>query len=119
MTVTAMRTYLEMVDQASLRPASPRADQLTIARVDRPSAALWRYLYTEVGRDHRWFDRLSWTDEEAQAYLDDPAVTLWLASVDGETAGYFELRLKRAEPSRSSTSACCRTTPDAAWAARC
>ena len=92
MTVTATRTYLEMVDQASLRPATPRAGPLTIARVDRPSAALWRYLYTDVGRDHRWFDRLPWTDAEAQAYLDDPAVTLWLASVDGETAGYFELR---------------------------
>jgi ribosomal protein S18 acetylase RimI-like enzyme len=91
MTMTATRTYLEMTDQAALRPARVRVAQLAIARVERPTAALWRFLYTEVGRQHRWFDRLPWTDEQAQAYLDDPAISLWIASVDGETAGYFEL----------------------------
>lgn len=92
MKMTATRTYLEMKDKAALRRAPAPADRLTIARVERAPAALWRFLYTEVGRQHRWFDRLPWTDEEAQAYLDDPAISLWLASVDGETAGYFELR---------------------------
>jgi ribosomal protein S18 acetylase RimI-like enzyme len=90
MTPTATRTYLEMTDRGALRPA--RTGRLVIGRVDRPTAALWRFLYTEVGREHRWFDRLPWTDAQAQAYLDDPAISLWLATVDGETAGYFELR---------------------------
>ena len=90
--MTATRTYLEMNDPAALR-AAPIADaNLTVARVERPQASLWRFLYTEVGREYRWFDRLSWSDEEAQAYLDDPSLSLWLATIDGITAGYFELK---------------------------
>jgi ribosomal protein S18 acetylase RimI-like enzyme len=92
MTMTATRTYLEMTDQAALRPAQARIEPLTIARVERPTAALWRFLYTEVGREHRWFDRLPWTDAQAQAYLDDPAISLWLARDGDQIAGYFELK---------------------------
>ena len=89
---TATRTYLEMSDRTALRPAQGVEADLTVARVERPDASLWRFLYTEVGRQYRWFDRLSWSDAEAQAYLDDPAISLWLATMDGATAGYFELK---------------------------
>ncbi len=90
--LTATRTYLEMTVPSALRPARAVAPNLSIERVEAPTASLWRYLYTEVGKQHRWFDRLPWTDEEAQAYLDDPAIVLWLATIDAATAGYFELR---------------------------
>ena len=89
---TATRTYLEMISPAALRPAPAATEELAISPVAAPTADLWRYLYTEVGRAHRWFDRLSWTDEEAQSYLDDPAIDLWVATAGGRTAGYFELR---------------------------
>jgi GNAT superfamily N-acetyltransferase len=88
----ATRTYLEMRDRASLRPARLNTLDVSISRVDVPDPALWRWLYTEVGREYRWFDRLGWTDAEASAYLRDPRVSLWLLIVRGETAGYFELR---------------------------
>jgi GNAT superfamily N-acetyltransferase len=88
---TGTRTYLEMTAPSALRPARKPTGELSIEPVARPTAALWRFLYTEVGRQYRWFDRLPWSDEQAQAYLDDPAISLWVASVDRETAGYFEL----------------------------
>jgi GNAT superfamily N-acetyltransferase len=81
-----------MTVPSALRPARAVVPNLSIERVEAPTASLWRYLYTEVGKQHRWFDRLPWTDEEAQAYLDDPAISLWLATIDAATAGYFELR---------------------------
>lgn len=89
---TATRTYLEMTDRTALRPAPATGGALSIEKVERPTASLWRFLYTEVGRQYRWFDRLPWSDEQAQAYLDDPAISLWLASVGSDMAGYFELR---------------------------
>ena len=89
--ITATRTYMEMTDRSALRPAREGTRELSIGFVERPTAALWRFLYTEVGRQHRWFDRLPWSDEQAQAYLDDPAISLWVASVGDDTAGYFEL----------------------------
>src|SRR5258708_10905024 len=72
-------------------PAAPAGD----VRVDREataSPALWRPLYTEVGREYHWVDRLPWTDEDITRYLADPALELWVLRVNGETAGYFELR---------------------------
>jgi ribosomal protein S18 acetylase RimI-like enzyme len=88
----ATRTYLEMRDRGALRPAHVDNPDISISRVEAPDPSLWRWLYTEVGREYRWFDRLGWTDAEASAYLEDPHVSLWLLTVRGETAGYFELR---------------------------
>ena len=64
--------------------------------IDCPPS-FWRYLYTEVGRAYHWVDRLPWTDDEIRAYLADPAVSLWLMTVAGAPAGYFELRRDRTD----------------------
>jgi GNAT superfamily N-acetyltransferase len=88
----AIRSWLEMRDRASLRPASLAGDDLRIEQVQGCPPSFWRYLYTEVGRAYCWIDRLPWSDEQIRAYLEDPDVTLWLLTVSGAPAGYFELR---------------------------
>lgn len=91
--VAATRTYLEMNDRQRFRGARQQpAVDVTIARRDPCPPAFWRHLYATVGAAYRWFDRLPWTDEEIQSYLDDPAVSLWVMTVGGEIAGYYELR---------------------------
>ncbi len=89
---TATRTYLEMTSPSALRPARPEGQDLALTKDETRSSALWRMLYTAVGRDYNWIDRLPWSDEEAAAYLNDPNVELWLLTSAGELAGYFELR---------------------------
>jgi GNAT superfamily N-acetyltransferase len=91
MTVTATRTYLEMRNASQLRP-SPLPGDAIVVHVDDPAPSFWRYLYSEVGREYRWTDRLGWTDEEIAAYLADPAIDLWILKAGEATAGYFELR---------------------------
>jgi ribosomal protein S18 acetylase RimI-like enzyme len=88
---TATRTYLEMTSRAQLKPARLDDRDLAIRRIDPPDPSLWRYLYSEVGRQYRWFDRLPWTEEEARRYLEDPSISLWVLDVQGVIAGYFEL----------------------------
>jgi GNAT superfamily N-acetyltransferase len=95
MSETAVRTYLEMRDPGALQRASLPDPAIRVEQVHACPASFWRYLYTEVGRAYRWVDRLPWTDAEIRAYLDDPAVSLWLMSVAGAPAGYFELRSDR------------------------
>ncbi|HXW08054.1 MAG TPA: GNAT family N-acetyltransferase [Vicinamibacterales bacterium] len=90
---TAVRTYLDMPEPAALRPAAPpRQEGIRVERVVDCPASFWRYLYTEVGRQYHWVDRLSWTDDEIRAYVRDPGLSLWLLTVRGAPAGYFELR---------------------------
>ena len=88
----AVRTFLEMREPAALRPARVDAGNILIERVQDCPPSFWRYLYTEVGRDYHWVDRLTWSDETIRTYLADPAVTLWIMWVRGAPGGYFELR---------------------------
>lgn len=80
-----------MTAPADLRPARSEDAAARVERVEGCPASFYRYLYAEVGRAYRWFDRLSWTDEEIRAHLADPAISLWLLTVRSAPAGYFEL----------------------------
>jgi GNAT superfamily N-acetyltransferase len=87
-----VRTYLELTDPSAIRAAAPpRLDgELRIAKVDPPDGATSRWFYVEVGRHHQWTDNLHRTDAEWQAWAD--RVETWIATVDGDRAGYYELR---------------------------
>jgi GNAT superfamily N-acetyltransferase len=88
----AVRTFLEMTSPADLQGAAAPSPDVTMDRAERCAPALWRRLYTEVGREYHWVDRLAWSDEEIASYLADPALELWILRCKGEPAGYFELR---------------------------
>jgi len=88
----AVRTYLEMDSAADLAAAPAPTADVTVERVEQCPPALWRKLYTEVGRDYHWVDRLPWTDDDIRRYLADPALELWILREVDEPAGYFELR---------------------------
>jgi ribosomal protein S18 acetylase RimI-like enzyme len=89
---TAIRTYLEMRTPSQLNSGRAPGGEVRIERVLDCPPSFWRYLYSEVGRRYRWVDRQPWTDEEIRSYLNDPAISLWLMTVSGAPAGYFELR---------------------------
>jgi GNAT superfamily N-acetyltransferase len=88
----ASRIYLEMRDPADLLQAHVPGASCRVERILECPPSFWRFLYTEVGRGHQWIDRLPWSPDDIRAYLADPAVSLWLMSVHGAPAGYFELR---------------------------
>ena len=86
------RTYLEMTSPSELRGGRTSDPSVRIERMEGCPASFFRYLYAEVGRPYAWVDRLPWTDEQIRAHLGDPAVSVWLMTVRGAPAGYFELR---------------------------
>lgn len=86
-----IRSVLEMTSPGALRPApSPDVPHRLDRMYDCPTS-FYRYLYVEVGRPWRWVDRLPWTEEEIRAHLARPGIGLWLLTVRGTPAGYFEL----------------------------
>lgn len=92
MTRQAVRTYLEMLDPSALSASDAPPGDARIERMADCPPALWRRLYTEVGRDYHWVDRLPWTDDDIRSYLADPALELWILYEANEVGGYFELR---------------------------
>ncbi len=90
MDVDVTTWWLEMGAPAELRPARP-APGLAVARAEVPSPQLSRFLYTAVGGDWYWRDRLGWTYARWRAHLDRPEVETWVGAVGGTPAGYAEL----------------------------
>jgi GNAT superfamily N-acetyltransferase len=93
--------YLEMRDPSELRPprgdAGGRRAELTLVRAETPSPELSRFLYTAVGGDLWWTERLDWTYDRWLAYLDRAEHQTWVGYVSGTPAGYFELERRVAE----------------------
>src|SRR5262245_12156967 len=83
--------YLEMKDAGELRPARPSDVGLRVMRAEIPCPELNRFLYTAVGGDWYWIDKLGWTYDRWLTYVDRPELETWVAYVTGTPAGYFEL----------------------------
>ncbi len=91
-TKTAVTTWhLEMHARAALTPARVPDPAPLVMRAEIPSPELSRFLYTAVGGDWHWVDRLPWTHPQWAFYLDRPEVETWIAYLRGTPAGYVEL----------------------------
>ncbi len=93
MRITVTTWSLEQTSAADLRPAAgpdPRA-QVRIVRAEVPCPAFSRFLYTAVGADVSWTDRLGWDAARWQQHLERPGVETWVAYERGTPAGYLEL----------------------------
>ncbi|PDW04833.1 GNAT family N-acetyltransferase [Candidatus Viridilinea mediisalina] len=82
--------YLEMCDPTALRPVAAPAG-FRVVRAELPCPELNRFLYTAVGGNWYWLDRLGWNYARWQAYLERPELETWVGYVAGTPAGYVEL----------------------------
>jgi GNAT superfamily N-acetyltransferase len=83
-------TFLRM-DRAPRQAAPGLAPGFQTVRARSPSVAFYRYLYNTVGADYLWWLRRMASDEELEALLRDPAVSIHTLYAEGEPAGFFEL----------------------------
>jgi GNAT superfamily N-acetyltransferase len=90
--VEVVRTYLELRDRDQFRAgAALPANARVVQRASCPPAE-YRRLYASVGGPWHWRDRLAWDDATLAAHLRSPDIALFELLVEGESAGYFELR---------------------------
>lgn len=84
-----------MSDPGQLQPAVPNpALQLERSRV--PSPDLSRALYIAVGAHSCWTDRFGWSYRDWQRWVEREEVALWIATVSGTPAGFFEIEAQGA-----------------------
>lgn len=82
---------LEQTAPTDLVPAKAPDGDVRIVRAEVPSPEFSRFLYTAVGGDVRWTDRLALTYAQWQEIVDRPGAETWVAYVSGTPAGYIEL----------------------------
>ena len=83
-------THLEMRSPEALHPVTRLPPDLLLLRIGIPSPEFARFLYTSVGGDWYWRERLTWTYNKWLTMLSRPEVELWVAHQQGSPAGYFE-----------------------------
>ncbi|MDT0431242.1 GNAT family N-acetyltransferase [Streptomyces salyersiae] len=82
---------LEQTSPSDLRPAAAAADDVRIVRSVTPLPEFSRFLYTAVGGDIRWTDRLGLSYAQWQEILRRPGAETWVAYENGTPAGFIEL----------------------------
>ncbi|MGW3954949.1 GNAT family N-acetyltransferase [Streptomyces sp. NPDC004752] len=90
-TRTVTTWSLEQTSPADLLPAAAPDADVRVVRAEVPSPELSRFLYTSVGGDIRWTDRLGWSHARWLEQLDRPGLETWVAYDRGTPAGYMEL----------------------------
>jgi len=83
-------TYLEMERRSQALPYEGKR-RLEVRRVEIASPEMSRFLYTAVGSDWWWHERLRWDRDRWMEWLDRPEVETWVGYRSGTPAGYFEL----------------------------
>ncbi len=82
--------YLEMLTPPETEPL-PVPYHISIVRAHQPTLSWYRFLYTQVGKDFSWYNRLLMFDEELQAIITDDRVEVWVIYLHGVPAGFCEL----------------------------
>jgi GNAT superfamily N-acetyltransferase len=90
-------TYLEMNSPAELKPRPSPDPQFVIGQVVERQWQLNRYLYAVIGERWSWTDRLLWSDDWWENYVESDNLRTFVALYDGRIAGYYELRRDDAE----------------------
>jgi GNAT superfamily N-acetyltransferase len=90
-------TWLEMTARPRVPPPPvPAGQRVALLAAKDPPAGYFLYLYQAVGAEYEWTDWLARPLAEAQAFVGDPAVTLWTMLLDGWPGGFFVLDGRRA-----------------------
>jgi len=96
---TLVTTYLQMTDWADFRPAYLNyLAGIKVMCMDTPDVAFYRFLYSSIGKELRWRERLSQSDEEIEELLLVPGTSVHVLYVDGAPAGYIELAQRKDGP---------------------
>jgi len=86
--------YLEMLRQQDFIPKYLDDPELKIVEVKIRDFRYNRFLYSLVGEQWSWTDKLKWTDEQWRTYAEDENLLTFVAYYAGTPAGYYELHLE-------------------------
>ena len=85
------RNYLEINSIKELKAVNKKSTDYSINLVDPKDFQLNKFFYKNVGKNHRWVDRLEWTDKQWVEYVFNKQVKTYILKNRNDLAGYFEL----------------------------
>ena len=91
MTETIERNYLEIKSIDALKESTLPKITHSIDLNDPIDFQINKFFYKNIGKKHRWTDRLIWSDNDWIKYVSNTKVKTYILKINNDLAGYFEL----------------------------
>ena len=88
--IPVQRNFLELKDLKNLKTNSTNKNKYLVKKI-KPDFQLNKFFYKQVGKKHRWIDRLSWSDEKWINYISNKNLETYIICEFEELVGFFEL----------------------------
>ena len=86
-----IRNYLEIKSLDELSEVKKPNESYYLERVNPSDYQLNKFFYKQIGKSHKWVDRLEWQDNNWIEYVSNPNVFTFILKKKADIAGFFEL----------------------------
>ncbi len=90
MKINVDRSFLEINSISDLNRSKSPGSNFKISEVDPPDFHLNKFFYKQIGKKHRWIDRLTWGDKKWIEYVENPRIKTFILKDNNNLAGYYE-----------------------------
>ena len=91
MTEEVKRNYLEINSLQDLIEGNKPSEDYSLILINPINFQLNKFFYKTIGKNHKWVDRLSWSEEKWIAYVSSEKVQTYVFKFKDELVGFFEL----------------------------
>ena len=85
------RNYLEINSIQDLIEVAKPVDDYSLNLLVPNNFQLNKFFYKEIGKNHKWIDRLSWSEEKWISYVSSENVQTYVFKFKDDMVGFFEL----------------------------
>ena len=91
MTQEVQRNYLEIKSIQDLNEVIEPNGDYSLKLLESINFQLNKFFYKNIGKKHKWIDRLVWTDAQWIDYVSNKNVKTYVFKFKDDLAGFFEL----------------------------
>jgi ribosomal protein S18 acetylase RimI-like enzyme len=85
------RNYLEINSLQDLKEGSKPSIDYSLSLIDPKNFQLNKFFYKNIGKNHKWVDRLAWSEEKWINYVSNESVRSYVFKFNDDLVGFFEL----------------------------
>ena len=91
MTEEVKRNYLEIHSYQELKEGNQPSNDYSLKLIDPINFQLNKFFYKNIGKKHKWIDRLVWREEQWINYVSNEKVKTYVLKQKDDLVGFFEL----------------------------
>ena len=91
MTQEVQRNYLEINSIEDLNKGNDPQEEYSLNLLEPQNFQLNKFFYKNIGKKHKWIDRLVWTENQWIDYVSSEKVKTYVLKYKEDLAGFFEL----------------------------